>query len=97
MHDIVIVMHVYDMMHNMLLTLVVVVFILLSRSFLLIDSHNPIPGLPVEVLFRSSTTLRRDEIIIQSVVDDLKSTSTDKPGIGFWESISKKLQQSKPD
>ena len=38
-----------------------------------------------------------DHIIIQSVVDDLKSTSTGKPGIGFWESISKKLQQSKPD
>jgi len=37
------------------------------------------------------------EIIIQSVVEDMNSTSTGKRGIGFWESISKKLINWSPD
>jgi len=42
-------------------------------------------------------TKEKDEIIIQSVVDDMNSTSTGKRGIGLWESISKKIPNRSPD
>ena len=45
---------------------------------------------------KGSFTKEEDEIIIQSVVEDLKSTSTGKLGIGLWESISKKLINRSP-
>ena len=86
-------------------------------SFLLSDSHNPIPSLPVELLFISSTTLsmmisssalvkrlkkgrlikEKDKIIIESVIEDIKSSSTGKRGIGIWESIRKKIPNRSPD
>jgi len=42
-------------------------------------------------------TEEKDEIIIQSVVEDVMSTSTCKLGYGFWESVSKKLINRSPD
>jgi hypothetical protein len=41
-------------------------------------------------------TEEEDEIITQSVLDDMKSNSTDKRGIGFWESTSKKIPNRSP-
>ena len=82
-----------------------------------LDYHHPIPSLPVELPFISSTTRwmkilsfslmkrsffnrfikEKDEIIIQSVIEDRKSSSTGKLGIGIWESISKKIPNRSPD
>ena len=38
-----------------------------------------------------------DEIIIHSVIEDMKSSSTGKLGIGLWASISKKIPNRSPD
>ena len=38
-----------------------------------------------------------DIVIIESVIEDMKSSSTGKLGIGTWESISKKLINRSPD
>jgi hypothetical protein len=46
--------------------------------------------------FSRFTKEENQVIIIQSVLEDLKSTSTGKLVIGLWESISKKLINQSP-
>ena len=40
---------------------------------------------------------KKDKVIIQRVVEDMKSSSLGKRGIGLWASISKKIPNRSPD